>query len=76
VLPEIISENQGSFVPNRQIIDNVIFIQEAIHSSMQRKEKGIIIKLDMANAFDRVRLPYLMVALKKSGFSKDIIEVI
>lgn len=30
----------------------------------------------MFNAFDRVSLPYLMAAVKKFGFSKDIIEVI
>lgn len=66
VLLEIISENQGGFVPNRKTVDNVIVVQEAIHSSMKIKEKGIIIKLDMANAFDRVSLPYLMAALKKN----------
>lgn len=76
MLPKIISKNHRGFVHNRQIIDNVIVIQEAIHSSMQRKEKGIIIKLDMANAFDKVSLPYLMDALKNFGFSKDVIEVI
>jgi len=58
------------------IIDNVIVVQEAIHSSMLRKENAIIIKLDMANAFDRFSLPYLMVVLKKFGFSIEVIEVI
>eukprot|EP00253_Pinus_taeda_P033675 PITA_33675 len=53
ILSSLISENQGGFVPRRHITDNVILIQEAIHSSMSRKEKGMIIKLDMANAFDR-----------------------
>jgi len=76
VLPTIISENQGGLVPNRQIIDNVIIVQEVVHSSMQRKEKGIIIKLDIANAFDRVSLPYLMAVLKKLEFSREITEVI
>ena len=52
----IISENQGGFVPNKQIIDNVIIIQEVVHSSILKQEKGMIIKLDMANAFDRVSL--------------------
>lgn len=33
VLPIIISENQGGFMPNRQIIDNVIIVQEVVHSS-------------------------------------------
>lgn len=39
---------------NRQIMDNIMLMQEAIHSSKENKEKGMVIKLDMANAFDRV----------------------
>ena len=76
VLPLIISENQGGFVPNRQIIDNVIIVQEAVHPSIQKHEKGMIIKLDMANAFDRVSHPYLLVVLQKLGFSNEITGVI
>jgi len=72
---EIISENQGGFVPKQKIIDSVIIIQEAIHGSIQRKEKGIIVKLDMANSF-RVRHNYLATVLKKFGFLPDIIETI
>ena len=76
VLHLIISENQGGFVPNRQIIDNVIIVQEVVHSNILKQEKGMIIKLDMANTFDRVSHPYLLVVLQKLGFSKEIIEVI
>jgi len=39
LLPYSISENQGGFVPHRQITDNVILIQEAIHTtSIEKKE--------------------------------------
>lgn len=50
LLPHLISKNQGGFVPHMQISDNVILIQEAIHSSINRKERGMTIKLDMSNA--------------------------
>ena len=76
VLPIIISGNQGGFVPNRKIIDNVIIVQEAVHSSFLRQEKCLIIKLDMANAFNRVSHPYLMAVFQKLGFSREIVEVI
>lgn len=76
LLPIIISENQGSFVPKRQIIDNVILIQEAIHSSLNKGERGMIIKLDMANAFDRVDHSFLRAALQKFGFSSNIVNII
>jgi len=54
----------------------VIIVQEAIHTNIQRKEKGIIVKLDIANVFDRVSHTYLTTVLKKFGFSQDIIETI
>lgn len=37
-----------------QIMDNIVLVQEAIHSSVKAKGKCMVIKLDMANAFDRV----------------------
>eukprot|EP00253_Pinus_taeda_P017777 PITA_17777 len=74
LLPSLISENQGGFVPKRHITDNVILIQEAIHSSINRKEKGMIIKLDMANAFDRVNHQFLKAVLEKFGVSSIFIS--
>jgi hypothetical protein len=59
MLPEIIPENQGGFIKGRHINDNIILVQEAIHSSMQWGKKGMIVKLDLANAFDRVRHVFL-----------------
>jgi hypothetical protein len=53
LLPKIISENQSrGFMEKRKIMDNIILVQEAIHS---RKKKGVrcmLIKLDMAITFD------------------------
>jgi len=46
------------------------------HGSIQRKEKGMIVKLDMANAFDRVNHNFLASVLKIFGFSIDFIETI
>jgi len=60
LLEKLISSPQGGFVKGRHILDNVI---QAIHSSKQRKEKGMLIKLDMANAFDRVNHPFLLQVL-------------
>ena len=59
LLGKLISHVEGGFVKWRHIMDNVIQVQEAMHSSFHRKEKGMLIKLDMANAFDRVKLSFL-----------------
>ena len=52
LLGKMISPLQGGFVKGRHIVDNVIQVQEALHSSFIRKEKGMIIKMDMKNAFN------------------------
>ena len=57
-------------------MDNVIQVQEALHSRIQRKEKGMLIKLDMANAFDRVKLSFLYSVLRSFGFSPTFINLI
>jgi hypothetical protein len=63
LLKRLISSPQGGFVEGRHILDNVIQVQETIHSSKKRKEKGMLIKLDMANAFDRVNRSFLIKVL-------------
>eukprot|EP00253_Pinus_taeda_P022475 PITA_22475 len=74
ILPDIIPENQGGFIKGRKILDNIVLVQEAVHSSCQRNEKGLVIKLDLANAFDRVRHEFLFVVMKKPGFSTVFIN--
>ena len=75
-LHSLISENQGGFISQRQITDSVLLVQEAIHSSISRKEKGFILKLDLANAFDRVRHSFLLAVLQKMGFDSNFITLI
>eukprot|EP00253_Pinus_taeda_P014530 PITA_14530 len=76
LLPSVISENQGGFLPNRHTSNFILLVQEAIHSSLTRKEKGFVLKLDLANAFDRVRHSYLYVVLHKIGFDPSFITMI
>eukprot|EP00253_Pinus_taeda_P004415 PITA_04415 len=76
LLKRVISSSQGGFVEGRHILDNVIQVQETIHSSKQRKEKGMVIKLDMANAFDRVNQSFLSKVLLSFGFSSTFVQLI
>jgi hypothetical protein len=76
LLGKLISDSQGGFVKGRHILDNVIQVQEAMHSSNLRKEKGMLIKLDMANAFDRVKLSFLYQVLLSFGFEQEFVNLI
>ena len=72
LLGALISPLKGGFVKGRHLIDNVIQVQEALHSSFQRKEKGMLIKLDMKNDFDRVNLSFIYQVLSSFGFSAEL----
>ena len=74
ILPKIIPENQGGFIQGRKIVDNYTLVQEAIHSSLHRKEQGMVIKLDLANAFDRVNHRFLLKVMCKFGFGANFIK--
>ena len=62
------------FVETRHILDNIVLVQEGIHSSVSRKEQGMAIKLDMVNASDRVQHSFLFVVLERCGFSTIFIK--
>jgi len=68
LLQKIISDNQGGFMEKRKIMDNIISVQEAILSGKIKGGWGILIKLDMANAFNRVKQSLCFDVLQKFGF--------
>eukprot|EP00253_Pinus_taeda_P025043 PITA_25043 len=76
LLQKLISPTQGGFVKGRHILDNVIQVQEALHSSQLRKEQGMLIKLDMCNAFGKVNRSFLYRVLLSFVFSQDFINLI
>jgi len=49
-------------------------VQEAVHSSLMRREKEMVVKIDLANAFDRVRHFFLFVVLQRFGFASNFIS--
>ena len=71
ILPRIIPENQGSFIKGRRIWDNIIFVQEAIQSSLKNREKGMVVKIDLANAFDKFCHSFLFQVMLRLGFDED-----
>lgn len=77
ILPSIISPQQGAFVKDRSIFDNIELAQELFHD-LNRKVWGgnMIIKCDMAKAYDRLEWSFLFAVLLKFGFSDMWIEFI
>lgn len=56
-MPKLIGPAQARFIPGRLSTDNIVIVQEAIHSMRRKKgRKGwMLLKLDLEKAYDRVR---------------------
>ena len=74
IIPTLIPPNQGGFISGCHISDNILLVQAAIHFSTKRGEAGMTIKLDLANAFDRLRHAFILLVLKKFGFPSIFIN--
>ena len=78
ILPSLISNTQSSFVPGRQITDNIVIMQEVLHT-MRRKQgvKGYMaIKIDFEKAYDRLRWSFIRDTLHQMNLPLLLINVI
>jgi hypothetical protein len=77
-LDGIISPLQNSFIPGRSTKDNVIVLQEVLHSMRRSKKKkgDMVFKLDLEKAYDRVNCHFLRDTLLKFNFPARIISLI
>lgn len=76
-LPRLISQNQYGFVKGRNISENVLLAQEIIGDIGKRgKPANVVIKLDMAKAYDRVNWRFLVRVLEKMGFDANVVDLI
>ncbi|XP_059315792.1 secreted RxLR effector protein 78-like [Lycium ferocissimum] len=77
VFPSLISANQSGFVKGRCIIENVLLTQEVVSDIRLRgKPANVVLKLDMAKAYDRVSWDFLARVLRKMGFAEVFIDMI
>nr|XP_016436408.1 PREDICTED: uncharacterized protein LOC107762555 [Nicotiana tabacum] len=71
ILPSLISPNQAGFVKGRSIKGNILLTQEIITDIRLRgKPANMVIKLDMAKAYDRVSWLFFTKMLRQIGFGE------
>lgn len=78
VFPNLISQEQASFIVGRNISNNIIKTQEVIHS-MRSQRKGrdwMTIKLDLEKAYDRISWDFIAASLRAVRFPNFLISVI
>ncbi|XP_070036593.1 uncharacterized protein [Nicotiana tomentosiformis] len=77
LLPSLISPNQSEFIKGRSIFENILLTQEIVTDiRLSGKPANVVIKLDMAKAYDRVSWKYLLHVLRKMGFSEHFINMV
>ncbi|XP_034697243.1 uncharacterized protein LOC117923106 [Vitis riparia] len=58
----------------RQILDAVLIANEAIDSTLKNNESGILCKLDIEKAYDKVDWNFILTIMKKMGFGEKWIR--
>ena len=72
ILPNVISNSQSAFVPNRLITDNTTVAFKVLHKMRNKRtgKKGqMAIKLDISKAYDRVEWAFLQQIMLKLGIN-------
>ncbi|CAN1164551.1 Transposon TX1 uncharacterized 149 kDa protein [Linum perenne] len=78
LMPNLVHPTQTSFVPGRHIIDNIIVVQEVVHTMhAKRSGKGMmVLKNDLAKAYDKVRWDFVVDTLRAMNFPEKMINII
>ena len=64
VLPSIINDSQMAFVEGRQILDAILIASEVVDQWSSKGRKGVLLKLDLEKAYDKVDGSFLDMAMK------------
>ncbi|CAL1399429.1 unnamed protein product [Linum trigynum] len=78
LLPHLIHPNQSGFVLKRHITDNIIILQETVHSMAKKtgKKGFMLLKIDLAKAYDRISWNFLEVTLVEAHLPAECIKII
>jgi hypothetical protein len=74
VLPFLISKELSWYVKGRQIMNNTILAHKVIHSLKSTQTPGMLIKLDLSKALDRISWKYMCSLLEAFDFEKAWID--
>ncbi|VFQ68928.1 unnamed protein product [Cuscuta campestris] len=73
LIPNLISIEQSAYQKGKGVEDHVLMASEMVHSLDRKCDGGnVIIKLDMAKAFDKIEWSFLKGVLNRYGFSPRV----
>lgn len=59
VMPKVIAPTQSAFIGGRKILDPILIANGVVEEYRSKKKKGLLLKLDLERAFDRVDWVFL-----------------
>ena len=74
VMMELVNKAQNAYIGGRQIMDASLIANEVIDSMLKKKEKGLLCKLDIEKAYDRINWKFLLGVLQKMGFGRKWVK--
>jgi hypothetical protein len=69
-LPDLVSNNQTTFIKGRSIQDNFLLVHQLARSLHRSKQPHVMLKLDMTKAFDSVSWSFLLEIMQHLGFGR------
>ncbi|KAM0922677.1 hypothetical protein ACQ4PT_006132 [Festuca glaucescens] len=67
-MAELVGCNQSAFIRGRCIQDNFVLVHQSARPLHRRKVPALLLKLDVARAFDSVSWPFLLSVMRQRGF--------
>lgn len=68
VMGMLVSSTKSVFIHGRKILDNIIIANECLDLKRSKKENGVVCKLDMEKAYNRVDWDFLFWVLQSTSF--------
>ncbi|KAM0928813.1 hypothetical protein ACQ4PT_002002 [Festuca glaucescens] len=65
---ELVGPNQTAFIRDRCIQDNFLLVKESAKLLHKRRIPSLLLKVDMAKAFDSISWPFILSVLHQRGF--------
>ena len=66
----VVQPSQTVFMPGQHILEGVAVLHERLHEIHSEKLDGVIFKVDFEKACDKVKWPFLQLAMRMKGFSE------
>jgi hypothetical protein len=73
-LGEIVSMNQSTFIKHRSLHDNFVLVRQIARKINTRRQTGVLLKLNLARAFDSISWSFLFEVLRRMGFGERFLK--